>query len=305
MLCRCKFFPPQAADYPYNSGMLILLFVSFVWAFSFGLIKGELVNLPPELVAFLRLLISMLVFLPLVRLRGLGWRMFVRLMAVGAVQYGLMYVAYISAYGYLQAYQVAMMTITTPLYVAIIAGLYERRLRRRAMVAVAGAIAGAFVIVYRSITPGDFGLGMLLMQAANICFAWGQVYYRRLGRANPAMKASQVFAVIYLGAVITAAAATVSAGGFADIVSITAGQWLVLLYLGVLASGVCFFLWNYAALRVKVSSLAAANNLKIPLAVCCSLIFFGESANLPRLIIGAVIIAAAFIWSGGRDQGQA
>jgi drug/metabolite transporter (DMT)-like permease len=277
--------------------MLVLLFVSFVWAFSFGLIKGQLAGVSPELAGFLRLFISLLVFLPFLRIKGLGRRMCVRLMALGAVQYGLMYVAYISSFAYLQAHQVAMLTITTPLYVAVIAGIYEKRLKSRAMIAVLGTIAGALVIVARSVTPGDLGGGMFLLQVSNICFAWGQVYYRRLAAQNPAMKTQDVFAVIYLGAAITAGAAALTSGGFSDIPGLTQSQWAVLMYLGVLASGLCFFLWNWAALRVKVGTLAAANNLKIPLAVACSLLFFGETVNLTRLIIGGGIIAAAFIWS--------
>jgi drug/metabolite transporter (DMT)-like permease len=38
--------------------MLYLFLVSLLWAFSFGLIKGELTGLPPASVAFVRLLIA-------------------------------------------------------------------------------------------------------------------------------------------------------------------------------------------------------------------------------------------------------
>jgi drug/metabolite transporter (DMT)-like permease len=41
-----------------------LIFVSILWAFSFGLIKGELTGLDPTLVAHIRLLLSFIVFLP-------------------------------------------------------------------------------------------------------------------------------------------------------------------------------------------------------------------------------------------------
>ncbi|AQQ71934.1 carboxylate/amino acid/amine transporter [Limihaloglobus sulfuriphilus] len=277
--------------------MIALLFVSFVWAFSFGLIKEELSGVNPELAGLLRLCISLLVFVPFLRIKSLGPRLCLRLMAVGAVQYGLMYVTYISSFTYLQAHQVAMMTITTPLYVAIIAGLYQRQLNIRAIVAVIGAIAGALIIVMRSLTPADFGLGMILLQISNVCFAWGQVYYRKLAGDNPKIKTREVFAVIYLGAVITAAAATASSRGFSGITELNLRQWAVIFYLGALASGLCFFLWNWAAVRVRVGTLAAANNLKIPLAITCSLLFFGETVNIPRLIIGGGIIAAVFVWS--------
>jgi drug/metabolite transporter (DMT)-like permease len=61
----------------------------------------------------------------------------------------------------------------------------------------------------------------------------------------------------------------------------------------VIASGVGFFLWNYGARRVNAGTLAVFNNLKVPLAVAVSLIFFGESADPLRLALGGGIVLAA------------
>ena len=51
--------------------MPLLLFVSLLWAFSFGLIKRHLGGLDSSFVAAVRLGLALLVFLPFVRLRGL------------------------------------------------------------------------------------------------------------------------------------------------------------------------------------------------------------------------------------------
>jgi len=77
--------------------------------------------------------------------------------------------------------------------------------------------------------------------------------------------------------------------------SLTGLQWAVLGYLGVLASGICFFLWNIEAAKVAAAMLAVMNNLKIPLAVASSLAFFGESADPARLLGGGALIAIA-LW---------
>jgi hypothetical protein len=37
------------------------------------------------------------------------------------------------------------------------------------------------------------------------------------------------------------------------------------------------------------------NNAKVPLAVACSLLFFGESADLPRLL-GSLALLGAAVW---------
>ena len=67
----------------------------------------------------------------------------------------------------------------------------------------------------------------------------------------------------------------------------------MLLYLGAIASGLSFFLWNIGARKVNAGALAIFNDLKIPLAVIVSIIFFGEQANWVNLLIGGGIAVAA------------
>jgi drug/metabolite transporter (DMT)-like permease len=70
---------------------------------------------------------------------------------------------------------------------------------------------------------------------------------------------------------------------------------LTLFYLGAIASGLSFFMWNIGARRVNAGTLAVFNDLKIPLAVAVSLLVFGEKTDLPRLLIGGAVILAALI----------
>ena len=72
-------------------------------------------------------------------------------------------------------------------------------------------------------------------------------------------------------------------------------QWWLLAYLGVIASGVCFFLWNYGARRVTPVKLAIMNNLKIPLAALISLLLFREQPNMFLLALGCLLILASFL----------
>ncbi len=275
--------------------MVYLLIVSFIWAFSFGLIKGNLAGLDSNLVAFIRMAISLLVFAPFLRWKQLGGKVIAALMVIGVVQYGLMYISYIYSYRFLKAHMIALFTIFTPLYVTLINDLLDRRFRRLFLVTALLAIVGTGVITWVDIHMRDLRVGFLLIQVANVCFAFGQVAYRRLMISRGALKDYQVFGFLYLGAVlITGLAACVTVEWSA--VALTAKQVLTLLYLGVLASGICFFLWNYGARRTDTGALAIMNNLKVPLAIACSLIFFGEDGNVPRLLVGGgIILAALFV----------
>ncbi len=272
--------------------MVELLIVSLVWAFSFGLIKDNLVSIDPNFVAFARLFISLLVFLPFLRLKGIKPSAALRLMVVGAIQYGVMYIAYNLSFHYLKAYEVALFTIFTPLYVTLADNLLQRRFSWLHAVTTILAIIGTAVVKVTSAVQNDIWLGFVIVQLSNLGFAFGQVYYKRVMRAEPALKDRQVFALPYFGAALITALSTTVFGGWSSL-HLEDKQVLSLLYLGVIASGFGFFLWNFGARKVNNGALAIFNNLKIPLAIAVSLIAFGESANLASLVAGGIIILLA------------
>ncbi|HKK01583.1 MAG TPA: EamA family transporter [Desulfuromonadales bacterium] len=274
--------------------MAYLLIVSFVWAFSFGLIKGNLMGLPPEFVAAARLFLSFLVFLPLVRRRGVSLTVALQLTGIGVVQYGLMYMAYIASFQYLPAYLVALFTIFTPLYVTFLNDVFEGRFHSLFLVTALLAIVGTGVIVYHEVGMKDLRVGFLLLQGANLCFAFGQLAYRRVMARHQQLRDREIFVWLYLGALLVsapAAAATTDWSHFA----LNATQVWTLAYLGILASGVCFFLWNRGARQVDAGALAILNNLKVPLAIACSTLFFGEVVDVPRLAIGGGLLLVALV----------
>ena len=272
--------------------MFYLIAVSLLWAFSFGLIKRHLAGVDSAFVATIRLGLSLVVFLPFLRLRGVSVRIGLTLAAIGAVQFGVMYLAYIESFRYLHAYEAALFTITTPIFVTLLVDCFERTLRPRALGAALLAVIGTGIIVVKSTDLKLTLAGLGLVQLSNVAFAFGQVFYRRLRKQHAALKDREIFALLYTGAVIVAVAALIGRGVSFNL---TPPQLWTLLYLGVVASGIGFFLWNKGALQVKGGTLAVMNNLKVPLAVACALLFFGESADLPRLVASLLVLGAA-VW---------
>jgi len=270
--------------------MPYLLAVSLLWAFSPGLTKGLTAGLDPSFVAAARLGLALLVFLPFLRFKGLTARLSLQLVGIGAVQFGLMYLAYNESFRHLQAHEVALFTLTTPLFVTLLADALDRRFHARALAAALLAVGGTLVIVLsdRQIRPTLAGLA--LVQLSNLAFASGQVAYKRLRAAQPGLRDRDIFALPYAGAFGTATVAMC----FKEFDVVLKGpQLLVLAYLGVVASGIGFFVWNIGATRVGSGTLAVMNNAKVPLMVGCSLLFFHESADPARLAISLVLLATA------------
>jgi drug/metabolite transporter (DMT)-like permease len=282
--------------------MILLLVVSFVWAFSFGLNKG-LGGLDPTAVAVLRLAISLAVFAPFFRPLRRGTAQSLRLALIGAVQFGAMYVLYQRSYAHLHAYEVALFTITTPLFVTLLDAAAERRWRRRFFAAAALSVAGAGVVLWRSVGDGGILGGFLLVQLANLCFAGGQVAWRRERARLPAKQGdASMFALPFAGALALALLVSLFTTPWRSFAA-TPAQWATIAYLGAIASGVCFFLWNLGATRVNAGMLAAFNNAKIPLGIACALLVFGERADLARLLIGGAVMALGVGIAGREPAG--
>ncbi|HOV06936.1 MAG TPA: EamA family transporter [Anaerolineaceae bacterium] len=274
--------------------MALLFIVSMIWAFSFGLIKGNLAGVDSTFVAFARLFIAALVFLPFLKVKGVEWKTRLKLAFTGFVQFGLMYIFYLAAFQSLQAYEVALFTIFTPIFVTLSDDLFSRRFNLLHMIVALVTVAGTWVIEGQALQTQAVWNGFILVQASNLCYAFGQIYYRRIMGQHPELQDHQVFGLLYIGGVVVTLLATLFLTPLSSI-SLSVNQILTLIYLGAIASGLSFFLWNIGGRRVNAGTLAIFNDLKIPLAVVVSLLVFGEQANLLRLVIGGIIIIGALI----------
>jgi len=272
-----------------------LILVSFVWAFSFPLIKGHLTGLDPNFVSFARMLLSLLVFAPFLRFRGIETSMGLKLAFTGAVQFGLMYIAYITSFQFLPAHTIVLLTTTTPLFVTLFNDLHSRKFNVLFFIAASMAFLGGAIIKYPDQPLRASLMGIVLVQISNIAFAFGQLYYKQLSAKHPSWSDHSVFGLLYLGAVILTALFSTFTTQISRI-QVSAQQVLVLVYLGIIASGIGFFLWNKGARFVNEGMLAIINNLKIPLGIIASLILLGESTDYLRLVIGfGLMVGAAYL----------
>jgi drug/metabolite transporter (DMT)-like permease len=272
--------------------MIYLIVVSLIWGFSFVIIKGLLPSLDSSFVSFARLLLSLMLFIPLVRPSSIKGGDKLQLMLIGSVQFGLMYLAYIAAFQYLPAHAIALLTTTTPLFVSIFAGLFAGKFRSMFIVTALLAAAGGAVLEFPNQPLTASLWGIILIQASNAAFAIGQVAYRRWMVSRPGLHDKNIFAFLYGGAVVLTGFCSLFTVNYRQL-TIHTHQWLALLYLGIIASGLSFFLWNFGSRKVDEGILAAMNNAKIPVAVIASVLILGEQINWQRLLGGCILIASA------------
>jgi drug/metabolite transporter (DMT)-like permease len=272
--------------------MPYLILVSLIWGFSFVIIKGSLTSLDPNFVSLARLLLSLALFFPFVRHAGLRLHDRLQLMLIGAVQFGFMYVAYIAAYRDLPAHVIALLTTTTPIFVSIANGFYAKKYFAPSLFLALLAVAGGVILEFPD-QPLEATLrGAVLIQVSNAAFAFGQIAYRRWMDSRPGLQDKNVFVFLYGGAVSVTGIFSLVTTDYRHL-SIQPHQWLALLYLGIVASGLSFFLWNMGSRKVNEGTLAIMNNMKIPVGVIASLVILRERTDWPRLLAGCALIAMA------------
>lgn len=279
--------------------MWILWAVTALWAASFSLIGEFLAGQVDGYIAvYIRMLLALLLFLPLWRPKRLAFQQQWRLATIGALQIGVMYLFLYHAFLYLTVPEVLLFTIFTPLYVTLIDDvLFERKhLPAKWWLAAALAVVGAAVIRFNTLSD-DFVIGFLLIQAANICFAAGQVFYKRLELGSERNQV-HVFALFFLGATIVSSLAMAAFADFDKWPSTTL-QWGILIWLGLGASGLGYLAWNLGAKRVNVAQLATMNNMLIPAGLLINFAFWGQAVDWLRLALGGAILLAS-IWLASR-----
>jgi drug/metabolite transporter (DMT)-like permease len=274
--------------------MIYLFFVSLLWAFSFGLIKTNLTSIDPILVSAIRLSLALVVFLPFLKIKRVSRKIAIQLFLTGAVEYGFMYIAYNYSFRYLKAYEVALFTIFTPIYVTLMNDYLARKLNMAHLATSILAILGTGIIVQTSFARPDMLTGFLLVQLSNIFFAVGQVIYRRIMSQLPDVKDHEIFGFMYLGAALIPTVLSAVLVKWST-VSINSSQIWTLIFLGTVSSGIAFFLWNYGARRANIGAVAIFNDLKIPLSITVSLLVFGEKADVPHLLLGGGLVILALV----------
>lgn len=275
--------------------MPILILVTLVWAFSFSLI-GEFLAADVDLyvAVFIRMLLAFAALAPFLRVGQTLKRTRLYMMLIGGVQIGLMYILLYHAFLYLSVAEVLLFTIFTPLYIALLDErlLNKKRLPSRWWLAALLSVIGAAIIRYKGI-DSQFLTGFLLIQGANLCFAAGQVAYKRLALHSAKAQINH-YALFFLGAVIVSGIGTLL---FADLNRLpsTTTHWAVLIWLGLGASGGGYLLWSMASKKVNIGQLATMNNALIPAGLLVNFLIWGQNVQWAQLWLGGLIILYA-VW---------
>ncbi|WP_417880411.1 carboxylate/amino acid/amine transporter [Vibrio sp.] len=270
--------------------MFYLSAVTLLWAFSFSLIGVYLAGqVDAWFSVWMRIALAGLVFLPFLKFKNIPANLIGKLMAIGGIQLGLMYCFYYQSFLLLSVPEVLLFTVFTPIYVTLIYDLLKGRFSPWYLLTAVIAVAGAAIIKFAGINE-NFLTGFLVVQGANLCFALGQVGYKHvMEQNNVEISQRTVFGYFYIGAFVIASIAFALMGN-PEKLPTTNLQWGILTYLGLIASGLGYFLWNKGACLVNAGALAVMNNALVPAGLIVNIVIWNRDVDLTRLLLGGSVI---------------
>jgi drug/metabolite transporter (DMT)-like permease len=276
--------------------MIFLIISTIIWAFSFSIIGNYLSSdIDPWSLSLIRVIISFLIFLPFIDL-NINKKRMVYIIGVGAIQIGFMYSFYLNAFSYISVEKILLFTIFTPIYVTIISDIFQKKIKKFFLFLSILSVIGSLIIRITDVQLLDLK-GFVLIQGANFSFALGQVLYKRYIKNNSKLDYNlNEFGYFYFGAIIIASLGSlIMIDSLSYPKSIT--QWLLVLWLGAIASGLGYYFWNRGSVLVNNGTLAVMNNLVIPLGLFIEIVFFSKLINVTNYIIGALIILSSIYFS--------
>jgi len=270
-----------------------LIAISILWSFSFGIIKYGLAGIDSSFISFARNVIALTFFSSVTIYNIKKFSFDLKLVGIGALQFGLMYIFYIESYQYLPAYLIATFTITTPIYVVLASKyLNGNSLNRNGIYAILLVIIGSYLMRFNSLNLEDYMLGFVLIQCANIFFATGQILFKKWNDKNKDKDIVHNFSQLFFGATLITSIFYFL--GSSESAILTQSNLFSLLFLGIISSGIGFLMWNIGATKVSAGKLAVMNNAVIPIAIFNSYLIFGEEINFILFFPGLIFFYLAF-----------
>jgi len=267
------------------------------WGGLYPVIKVVMEVLPPFVLLAARLLLASLILLPFVLRRGgfrWPWRTWAKVLAVGAVGFGLALGVQFVGTHLSTASNGVLVTTSTPTFVALFGALIlHERLSRRQWLALVLATIGVLVVIdLRHVQLNAMFWGNLALLAGALGWALYSVLVRWLTRTLDTLSVSMVTIL----------------GGLPVVFPLAVWQWphvrwealswevvAGVLYVAVFATAAAMFLWNYAFAHLESGTAALTFFVQPLVGVLIGALWLGESMSWNFFVGGLLILAGMYL----------
>ncbi|MGZ7064878.1 MAG: DMT family transporter [Candidatus Aminicenantales bacterium] len=284
---------------------LLMMMTVLFWSINLSMIKIGLRDLSPHAFNAIRLTIASLVYLAVFALgrrkfalaKGDGWKA-VGLGVLGITAYQLFFIQAISR---TNASTASVILATSPIFIALLStALGQERIPWAGWLGIVISIGGFFFVIASEngglAFSGPGMRGAVLIVLANVCWAAYTVFSKPVLDRNSAFGLAAVGTaagtLLYLPFAIHDVAAI-------DWHGISWPAWGAILFSGLVAIVLCFFIWYDSVQKVGSSKTGIYGNLTPIFAVVFAGIFLGEHFSTAEAAGSAVVLAGVYMTRSG------
>lgn len=282
--------------------IITLLLTVLIWASSFAFIKLVVTDVSPYVLAVLRAVIGAIFLVSIVVLTRQTkkfiediysrWKIYFLL---GFISIAIFDVLQNVGISYTSSSLAGVLLNTNPLFIALLSIIFlkEKITKYRVMGLFTGFIGMCIVVIgdedISVIITSQAFLGNVFILLSAITWAIYSVVNKQILKNTTPLfvaTATSVFGAIFLIPIV-----------FVNniFLSVDALSWLIIIYLGVVASGLTFFLWSYTLSKMEASRASLFLFLIPIISVIIGWIFLDEKVNIYMLFGGILVIFGIFI----------
>ncbi len=279
----------------FQPGILALIGTVTIWGSTFVITKFLMNSIGPFTVVGLRLIISLIVITPIALRRGFRWPMIFQkdYLLFGLTGVALYFGLANTGLDRTTAANAALIQAANPAAVALLSVLIlKEKISRQRAAGITLSIIGVLLISGVPSADGKATLiGNLLMIGSVIAWAVYTIQSRQMNPEIDAMTTTTASFFTGLFWLLPFIGWEYAQRGIPVIDPIS---WVALIFLGVVASALAYFLWNYALNTVEASLAAPFINL-IPIIGLILSILVGESVSVIQILGGLIAIIGIVI----------
>jgi drug/metabolite transporter (DMT)-like permease len=269
------------------------LFVVFLWATSWVLIKTGLEEIPALTFAGLRYSLAFVCLAPVLAvsglhapLRGLGARTWWRLILLGLLLYAITQGASFVALSLLPAVTVNLLWSFSSVAVAVLSGVWlGERPTIIQWLGVGLTVAGAGLFLYPVSLPRSQWVGVLVAAGGVLANALASLIGREFGREGRLPPLTVTVVTMGVGSVVLIGSGLAWQG----LPALSLRSWAIVAWLAVVNTAFAFTLWNHTLRTVTATESTVINGTMLIWIPVLAVLFLGETIST-REAIGLAIV---------------
>ena len=291
----------------FNSGFLLAVLANILWGASFLASKYTLQAWGPFTASSLRFGLATIALFIIFRVLGKKIeipatnKQWVGLVIVATTGFGALYPLQLAGLKYIPSGLSAAIMLTAPLLVLLLGKtVLKETLSLQKWIALGLGVIGGAILLVSSTGIGDLNLSSDLVVGSGFTFlsaaslAASVIATRKI--SNDFSSTTLTFWSMAIGFLQL----TVAAFIFEENILASIGQnasllsWMSLVFLALVCSAFCFFIWNYSLSKTSPQEIASSMHIKTPTAVLIG-VFIANEALTSEIIFGTLLVMGG-VW---------